>query len=109
LTELALTKLDVLTGLDPLRICQSYRCNDPEKYGQEIICDLPFGPGNLDCFTPIYEDLPGWDQDLQSARTWEDLPAAAREYILRIEKLAGIPIRLVSVGPERDQMVEIPA
>ncbi|MFU8773511.1 MAG: adenylosuccinate synthetase, partial [Anaerolineales bacterium] len=49
----------------------------------------------------------GWTQDISTARSWEDLPKEARAYILRIEELCGVPIRLVSVGPERDQVVEI--
>jgi adenylosuccinate synthase len=53
----------------------------------------------------VYEDLPGWDEEIQSARVWEDLPAAAREYIRFIEKESGVPVAWVSVGAERSQMV----
>jgi len=101
LNELALTKLDVLTGLDPLRICTAYR------KGDQIYAYLPFGPGELQGFEPIYEELPGWQEDLREARAWEELPRQARAYILRIEELSGVPIRMVSVGPEREQVVEI--
>lgn len=100
-TELALTKLDILTGLNPLRLCIAYR-----KEGQ-VYQQLPLGPGKLAGFEPVYEELPGWEEDLRSARRWEELPMAARAYILRIEELSGIPVRLVSVGPEREQVVEI--
>ena len=55
----------------------------------------------------MYEELPGWDRDVSKARRWEELPAQARAYILRIEEIAGIPVRMASVGPERDQVVEI--
>ena len=55
----------------------------------------------------MYEELPGWESDLQSVRRWEDLPDQARAYILRIEELSELPVSLVSVGPERDQIVEI--
>jgi len=101
LTELALTKLDILTGLDTIRICVAYR-----KDGQ-FYANLPFGPGELDDFEPVYEELPGWKDDLRPARAWEHIPAPARAYILRIEELSGVPIHRVSVGPEREQVVEI--
>ncbi len=106
LTELALTKLDVLSGLDPLRICVGYREKGAQGQGPTF-SELPLGPGKLTGYEPIYEELPGWRDDLRSIRRWEDLPAAARAYILRIEELIGIPVSLVSVGPERDQIVEI--
>ena len=101
LTELALTKLDILTGLDPLYICTAYRRAD------QTYQDLPYGPNQLSGFEPIYEQLPGWQEDIRHARRWEELPQAARAYILRIEKLSGVPVRLVSVGPEREQVVPI--
>ena len=101
LTELALTKLDILTGLDPLRICTAYR------QGEQVYRDLPLGPGALEDFEQIYEELPGWQSDLRDARAWEELPSQARAYILRIEELSGVPVRMVSVGPERQQVVEI--
>lgn len=101
LTELALTKLDILSGLEEINICTAY------QVGQEIITDLPFGPNNLDQFQPVYQKLTGWQEDLREVRNWEELPQSARAYILRIEQLTKLPIRLVSVGPERGQVVEI--
>lgn len=101
LTELALTKLDILTGLEPLRICTAYR------KGGQVYQDLPLGPGELAGFEPVYEELPGWQNDLRSTRNWEELPPQARAYILRIEELSSVPVRTVSVGPERQQVVEI--
>jgi adenylosuccinate synthase len=107
LTELALTKLDILSGLDPLRICVAYR--DQKAFEKDAIQyhDLPLGPSKLSSFAPVYEELPGWRADITSARRWEDLPTEARSYILRIEELSGVPVRHVSVGPERGQIVEI--
>lgn len=102
LNELVLTKLDILSGLEKIRLCVGYRSQG------KVYSDLPMGPANLQDFEPVYEDLPGWQNDLRDVRAWEDLPAEARAYLLRIEELAGIPIRLVSVGPERDQVVAIP-
>ncbi|HJW90558.1 MAG TPA: adenylosuccinate synthase, partial [Anaerolineales bacterium] len=101
LTELALTKLDILTGLAPLRVCRAYRRNG------ETYQELPLGPGDLETFDPVYTELPGWDRDVRQARRWEDLPATARAYILFIEEECGVPVRLVSVGPERTQVVEM--
>jgi adenylosuccinate synthase len=107
LTELALTKLDILSGLETIRLCNEYRYIDDTNDEKGLIRDLPSGPGNLDRFVPVYEELPGWNEDLRSVRRWEDLPKATRAYILRIEELSGVPMRLVSVGPERNQIVEI--
>jgi adenylosuccinate synthase len=72
-----------------------------------LIDDLPYGPGHLQGYQPIYEVLAGWEEDLGDIRRWEDLPQQAQEYILRVEKLSGVPVRLISVGPEREQIVEI--
>lgn len=101
LTELALTKLDILTGIHPLKICVAYRVGD------NLYQDLLYGPADLAPFEPVFEELSGWDQEIQGTRNWEDLPSAARAYILRIEELSSVPVRLVSVGPQRDQIVEI--
>ena len=100
LTELILTKLDILAGLETLRICTAYR-----SAGKQY-ADLPLGPADLSPFEPVYEELPGWQEDLSPVRRRQDLPAAARRYLERIETLAGIPIRLVTVGAERSQVVE---
>jgi adenylosuccinate synthase len=102
LNELTLTKLDILSGLNPLKICTAYRS------GGHIFHDLPFGPSDLGQFEPVYEELPGWEADIRSTRRWAELPLHAREYIQRIEELCGVAVRLVSVGPERQQVVEIP-
>lgn len=102
LTELALTKLDILSGLPVVPLCIAYR------KGEQTYSELPLGPNHLSDYTPIYEELPGWQEDLRAVRRWENLPAAARAYILRIEDMSGVPVRLVSVGPEREQVIEIP-
>ncbi len=99
LTELALTKLDVLSGLDPLKLCVAY------KRAGQIYEELPLGPAALADFEPVLETLPGWPQDVTGARFWDDLPAAARAYITRIEAASNLPVRLISVGPERSQVV----
>ncbi|MFV2043959.1 MAG: adenylosuccinate synthase [Anaerolineales bacterium] len=101
LTELALTKLDVLTGLDPIRICIAYRDQAAEHK------ELPFGTSNLANFDTVYEELPGWESDLKSATRWDDLPPQVHAFVQRVQDLAEVPVRQVSVGPERDQLVLI--
>jgi adenylosuccinate synthase len=101
LTELILTKLDILSGLPTIKVCTAYRLQD------HIVHDLALGPGSLSAFTPVYEELAGWQEDLRDVRSWDELPDAACDYILRIEELLGIPVRMVSVGPEREQWVDI--
>jgi adenylosuccinate synthase len=99
--ELMITKLDVLSGLSNLRLCVAYKAKN------ETYDDLPLGPTNLEPFEPVYEELAGWDEDVTDVRKWEDLPAAAQAYVARISEFSGVPVRSVSVGPERDQVVEV--
>ncbi len=101
LTELVVTKLDILTGLPSIQICTAYRL------GKETLTDLPFGPSDLSPYEPVYEELPGWQADVSAVRRWEELPQEARGYLERLSQLAGIPIRLVSVGPEREQVISL--
>jgi adenylosuccinate synthase len=99
LTGIALTKLDVLSGFDTIKVCTGYTC-DGEK--------LDNLPANLELFErcrPLYEDLPGWKCDISAARSFDELPANARSYVHRLEELAGCPVVLVSVGPRRDQTI----
>ncbi len=99
INELAVTKLDVLSGLERIKLCTAY-CRDGKT-----LKDLPFGPADLSPYESVYEELPGWSEDLTKVRRWSDMPTAAREYIQAISDLAGVPVRLVSVGPERTQLV----
>jgi adenylosuccinate synthase len=101
LTELALTKLDVLSGLRTLRLCTAYQT------AGATYAELPLGPADLAPFQASYEELPGWDEDLGAARTAGALPEAARAYLRRVEALTGLPVTLVSVGPERSQIIFI--
>jgi adenylosuccinate synthase len=95
---IAVTKLDVLDGFERLRICSAYEL-DGERL--QRVPDTP----DLERVTPVYEEWPGWQQPTGEVRRWDQLPAAARAYLERIAELAGAPIRLVSVGPERDQII----
>jgi len=96
-TEIALTKLDVLSGLDELKICVAY------DYHGERLQYPPQEENGLAHVTPVYETVPGWTEDISEARSWDDLPEAARRYIERIELLTGVSVGIVSVGPDRDQ------
>lgn len=98
-TELALTKLDSLTGFGPLLICTHY-----ELDGQRI--DRFPLTSQLDRCRPVYQELPGWDADISQVRRFTDLPETAQTYVLTIERLVGFPIRYVSVGPERGCLID---
>jgi adenylosuccinate synthase len=100
LNELVVTKLDVLSGLPSVHICSAYRAN-----GREY-SDLPLGPADLSPFEPVYEEMPGWEMDITGVRTWADLPKEAQAYLSRIAEISGIPVCQVSVGPEREQVVD---
>jgi adenylosuccinate synthase len=96
---LALTKLDVLTGIDPIRICTAYELN-----GRRID-NFPAGMSTLRALRPVYEELPGWSESLTKARSLDDLPKNARAYITRLEAVSGAPVIMVSVGAGRDQTI----
>ncbi|MEF2231392.1 MAG: adenylosuccinate synthase [Pseudodesulfovibrio sp.] len=96
-TELAITKLDVLSGLKELKLCVGY-----EYQGRRIEYP-PQGQNGMADVTPVYEVMPGWDEDLSACRSWGDLPANAVGYLRRIEAVSGVKIGIVSVGPDRVQ------
>jgi adenylosuccinate synthase len=95
----ALTKLDVLDGLETLKVCVGYRIGD-KTYDY-----LPSGLRDQAAAQPIYEDLPGWSETTQGARSWKDLPANAVKYVRRIEELIGAPVALLSTSPQRDDTI----
>ena len=100
-TELFLTKLDVLSGLSEIPVCVAYR------QGDKTLTALDFsGDARLlaEC-SPMYEVLPGWEADLRDCTRWEDLPPQAQAYVKFIEKRTGLPVRSVSVGPERSALL----
>ena len=99
LTDLAVTKLDILGQLPALRLCAAYRRQAVRH------ADLPGPPSGLEDFSPEYEDFGGWQQDVSGVREWAALPRQARAYLERIEALLCVPIRWISVGPERPQIV----
>lgn len=97
-TGIAVTKLDILDNFERLKICTGYRLGD------EVLDHVP-DTAIQEKVEPIYEEWPGWLSDTTKVRQWEDLPEKAQAYIERIGELAGVPVRFVSVGPERDQII----
>jgi adenylosuccinate synthase len=97
-TALAITNLDVLRGFDPLPIATAYDLPDGDRTGH-----LP--AFELAAVKPVYEEMPGFDEDITGVREFQGLPKTARDYIAMIESRAGVPVSLISVGPERDQVI----
>jgi adenylosuccinate synthase len=99
LTEVALTKLDVLDTLDEIKVCVGYEANgvhyDYPPYHQSVLHDV----------TPIYEVLPGWKSDITAFTEYAQLPSAAKDYVKFLEKTTGVTISVVGVGPGREQFV----
>lgn len=101
LTGLAITKLDVLDTLPELSIATAYRT--PEG----VVEEFPAETGSFGDVEPVYENLPGWEASTEDARTLEDLPRNARAYLERLEEVAGTPIKMVSVGTRRSQIIRV--
>ena len=97
ITGLALNSLDVLTGLDPVKICVGYR------YRGDMIGHYPANLGVLAECEAVYEEIPGWHEDISGVRRLEDLPKSARLFVERVEALTGVPVVLFSVGRNREQ------
>ena len=98
-TSIALTKIDVLGGLEEVQICVAYKFQ-----GQEVLYP-PQTPNALARVTPVYEKLPGWQEDISSCETWEQLPENTRRYIERVEELMGVRAEFISVGADRNQTI----
>ena len=96
---ICLTKLDVLDGLETIRICVSYTC----KQGKPVA--NPIDSEDYEKLQPVYEEVPGWSESTLGAKTLEELPAAARSYIKKLEELVGAPIDIVSTGPDRVETI----
>ena len=103
-SALAMTKLDVLAGLDTIRVAVRYRSREGA-----VLEDFPYHQSILHNVTPEYEDLPGFSEDITECRSEDDLPSEALDYIRYISDFVGVPIALVGVGPGHDQNVWIPA
>lgn len=101
ITSLAFMKMDVLSGLDEIKVCTSYEVNgEPTK-------DFPASPSDLARARPVYEALPGWDEDISQAKSVKDLPRQAQEYVGFVSRELSLPVDVISVGPGRDQTLWI--
>tara|TARA_Y100000996_G_scaffold141884_1_gene108587 strand:+ start:76 stop:1401 length:1326 start_codon:yes stop_codon:yes gene_type:complete len=98
-TSVALTRLDSLTGFSSVKICVAYELNGKR------VTTLPAAINEASNLIPIYEEMPGWSEDVSGVRNINDLPIEALQYVRRIEQLIGAPIDMISVGPERDQAI----
>jgi adenylosuccinate synthase len=98
---LAVTKLDVLTGLDPIKICVGY------TYKGKRYETVPLGRHSIEAAKPIFEELPGWNEHIASARQLSELPATTRRYIDRIAELVGVQIAMVGVGADREATIVV--
>lgn len=102
LDELALTKLDVLSGLEKLKVAVAYTRDD----GERIECfPAEHGVESLAQWEPVYEELPGWDQDITGVRQRQELPEPAQDYVARIERWTGVPVTFIGVGPGREEAI----
>jgi adenylosuccinate synthase len=101
LTGIALTKLDVLSDFDTIKVCTGY------TYQGQTLETLPAALEIFENCQPVYEELPGWRTDITGAKSFDELPEKARAYVKRLEELAGCPIIMVSVGPRRDQTISL--
>lgn len=99
MTDLCITKLDILDSLPEIKVCTAY------SYKGQIIDKLPSTLEELAHCTPVYETLPGWQQDTTGCRMFRELPINAQKYILRLEELVGVPISIVAVGASRENTI----
>ncbi len=99
ITDLVITKLDVLTGLDTIPVCVAYDVQG------ERFDEMPVNQSDFHHARPVYEELPGWQEDITGCRTFEELPAAAQAYVRRLEELIGTRVSVIGVGPGRDQSI----
>ncbi|MBM3673402.1 MAG: adenylosuccinate synthase [Actinobacteria bacterium] len=102
-TEIALTKLDVLSPLRELKVCVAYEGDDGARYDH-----VPYHQSVVHKVRPVYETLPGWGHDIERAERLDDLPAEAQQYVRFIEEVAGVAVTFVGVGPGREQTVVLP-
>ncbi len=99
MTGIAITLLDVLSGLDKLKVCKAYKCDGV------VTEDLPGDWEAINECIPIYDELPGWSEDITKVRDFNDLPANAKNYVKYFEDQTGVPVQFISVGPERSSMI----
>ena len=99
-THMVLTKTDVLGSIGPISLCTGYDIDGT------VTCDFPIRIADLARVKPVYEQMPGWDEDLSECKSWDEFPENARNYLNRIEEVLGVPVAIVSVGPGRKQTID---
>ena len=99
ITDLVLTKLDVLTGLEQIPVCVAYDV-DGTRFDE-----VPVNQTDFHHAKPVYEYFPGWSEDISTARTFDDLPQTAKDYVLTLERMSNTRISVIGVGPARDQVI----
>jgi adenylosuccinate synthase len=99
LTGVAITRLDALDQFDTIKVCTAYKVNDAH------LSHIPADPSILENVEPHYEEFPGWKTSTSDARTWQDLPEPARNYIDRLCQILQVPLSMVGVGPHREQSI----
>ncbi len=98
-TDFVLTKLDVLTGLETIPVCVAYEVDGVR------VDEVPVSQSDFHHAKPIYEQFPGWSEDITGARRFEDLPQTAQDYVLALEAMSGAPMSVIGVGPARDEII----
>ncbi len=103
LTSLALSKIDVLSGFETVKLCTHYSSGDA---GDDKVKYLPADLLNGEKFTPVYEEIPGWSEDIKGCRQYDELPDSSQRMVSMVEEAAGIPVSIVSTGPDRDHIID---
>ena len=99
LTQIALTKLDILSGFEKINVCTGY------KFGDKILRDFPMNQNIIGDLVPLYDELPGWTEDISAVREYKELPLNAKKYVEYIEAKCGVKVSIIGLGPERDQAI----
>jgi len=102
ITHLALTKLDVLSGLPAVKVCTRY------KAGRKVLDEFPLRQTDFHHAKPLYEELPGWSEDIRECDAWQDLPQAARDYVQYIAEFTKTRVKFIAVGPGREETIVLP-
>jgi len=99
ISGLCITKLDVLDGLETVKMCVAYKNTKGETVGVPSDCE------DYESLEPVYEEMPGWSENTYGVQSWDELPQAARNYVKRLEEITGAPVDIVSTGPDRVETI----
>ncbi len=100
-TEVTITKIDILSGMDKIKVCTGYELNGKTIHYSSC------GYLELEKLTPVYKELPGWTEDITKVKSFKDLPKSCRDYVKFIEDFLGVPIKLISTGPKREEYIKL--